>query len=118
MEAISYDNKYFRARIAEDSDGDVNADTLFHYREVDSIVWATYSGGQIDWGTLIAKKQHDGSLEMRYMHYTVGGDFKTGVCTTRPTLDPDGRLVLNESWTWLEGDVGSGTSTLEEVYDN
>ncbi|NND70456.1 MAG: n-acetylglutamate synthase [Rhodothermales bacterium] len=112
---ISFDDKKFRPRVTDNPEGDVNSDTVFHYREAGSIVWATYTGGVVDRGTLIARKSPDGALEMRYQHFTVDGTFKSGHCTTLPIVRNDGSLELHETWEWLEGDVGAGTSVLEEI---
>jgi hypothetical protein len=37
---IDYNNRYFRS-VGDVAGGDVDADTLFHYRQEGEVVWAT-----------------------------------------------------------------------------
>ncbi len=62
---IDYDDRVF-ASVSNSATGDVGAGTTFHYRQRNDIVWATYEGGSIAQGTLIARVLGDGSLDMRY----------------------------------------------------
>lgn len=111
---MNYEGKVFRA-VANSSTGEVDAETRFHYRQQGSVVWATYQGGGVCWGTLIATVDARGHLDMRYQHVSADGSLKTGVCRSTPERLPDGRLRLHESWRWTSGGEGSGTSTIEEV---
>lgn len=111
---FSYDGRRFRARQSSEA-GEVDAETLFHYRQRDEVVWGTYAGGTVLWGTLVATVDAAGSLDMRYQHVSADGSLKTGVCRTRPELLPDGRLRLHETWRWTSGGAGEGTSILEEL---
>ena len=47
----SLDGLVFRV-VSNSLEGEVTNDTVFHYRESDGVVWATYSGGNIRFGTL------------------------------------------------------------------
>ena len=69
MNAINYNGRKFRS-VNNSPNGEVDADTVFHYSQKDEIVWAVYHGGAIRWGTLIAKVDEAGNLETRYQHYT------------------------------------------------
>lgn len=111
---ISYHDRRFRP-IVNAQGGDVSHDTLFHYHQQDDIVWATYAGGAVRFGTLIATVDDSGRLDMRYQHVAVDGTIKAGRCTSTPEALPDGRLRLHESWNWTEGGEGSGTSVIEEM---
>jgi hypothetical protein len=110
----SLDRKVFRS-VSNTDNGDVGADTLFHYRQTDDIVTADYSGGSIVVGHLIAKVLADGRLDMRYHHLNDKGDFMLGTCMSTPDRLPDGRLRFREKWQWLSGDLSSGYSEIEEV---
>jgi len=95
--------------------GDVGSGTTFRYHQRGDIVWATYEGGAVALGTLIARVQRDGSLEMRYQHVTADGAIKTGKCLSRPEILVDGRIRLHEQWQWTEGGTEAGESVIEEV---
>lgn len=112
---MNYDGRVFRS-IANTPNGDVGGDTLFHYHQQGDIVWATYQGGLITFGTLIAKlSPADGALDVRYHHISVDGVIKTGRCRSVPIVRSDGRLRLREVWKWTEGGEGEGTSEIEEI---
>lgn len=113
--SINYDGRIFRS-LANTAGGDVGGDTLFHYHQRGHIVWATYQGGQVAFGTLIAiVSPEDDSLDMRYQHVSADRTLKTGRCRSTPLLLPDGRLRLRELWQWTEGGTGAGESEIEEV---
>lgn len=114
MTAISYDGRRFRAT-ANSASGEVSGETVFEYHQHGSVVWATYRGGDVLFGTLVATVDEDGLLDMRYQHVNAQGDLMTGICHTTPDLLPDGRLRLRERWRWTSGDRSEGTSTLEEI---
>jgi len=111
---IDYDNRRFRA-VSNVDTGDVTTDTTFHYHQRDAVVWATYDGGGVAFGTLIATVDARGRLEMRYQQVSVTGQLRAGRCLSTPEVLPDGRLRLHESWSWTEGGEGSGTSVVEEM---
>ena len=107
-----YDGKVFRSVGA--STGDVSDATRFEYHQDGELVWASYEGGAVRFGTLVAKADGEGRLDMRYQHLTLGGELKTGECRSVPERMADGRLRLHETWRWTSGDGSSGTSTIEE----
>ena len=111
---IDYDDRVF-AFISNSVAGDVGSATTFHYRQRGDLVWATYQGGAVAFGTLIAQVQKDGSLDMRYHHITTDGSIKAGKCRSRPEILVDGRIRLHEHWQWTEGGTESGESSVEEI---
>jgi len=111
---LDYDARVFRS-VANSDVGDVNDETTFHYHQRDNVVWATYAGGPVVFGTLLAKADDFGNLDMRYQHVSVDGSFKSGRCQSRPETLPDGRLRLHERWQWTDGAEGQGASIVEEV---
>ena len=110
---IHYDQKVFRSSSNTDN-GDVDTETLFYYHQQGDIVWAEYAGGSVVRGSLIAKADSRGVLDMRYHHLNRNGELMTGVCRSVPELLPDGRIRLHESWQWTSGDGSSGQSVVEE----
>jgi hypothetical protein len=111
---IDYEGRVFRS-VSNSSNGEVSAATHFHYQQQERVVWAAYGGGDIALGTLIAKVNEDDSLEMRYQHLNVRGEFMSGECHSTPEVLPDGRIRLYEKWRWTTGDGSSGESVIEEV---
>ncbi len=92
-------------------------DNVFSYRQQGDVVWATYEGGSVRFGTLVATIDSVGKLDMRYNHVSVDGHLQTGVCESRPEFLADGRVRLDEAWQWTSGDCSSGLSVLEEIPD-
>jgi hypothetical protein len=111
---LDLDGRRFRA-VSNSSSGDVSEETVFSYRQLDRVVWATYEGGGVRFGTLIAAIRDDERLDMRYQQIARDGTIKAGRCVSTLEQLPDGRLRLHEEWRWTEGGVGSGTSVVEEI---
>jgi hypothetical protein len=57
---VSYDGRVFRTVVNAET-GDVTTETLFTYHQHGKIVWATYEGGGVTFGTLVALAASDGS---------------------------------------------------------
>ena len=112
--AINYDGRRF-VSVENSEAGEAGAGTVFCYRQRGSVVWATYEGGRVLFGTLVAACDGEGRLDMRYSHVNTRGELMTGRCRSIPELLPGGRLRLHESWQWTCGDFASGRSVLEEV---
>ena len=116
MKTINYDGRLF-SPVANTDNGEVSSSTVFHYRQRGNVVWATYEGGDISFGTLVAKVDEEGRLDMRYSHVNRNGELMTGRCESTPEALPDGRLRLHERWQWTSGDGSRGESIVEEVRD-
>jgi GNAT superfamily N-acetyltransferase len=116
MSAINYDNRYF-VGVSNAPTGQVDASTRFHYRQRDDILWGTYQGGAIRFGTLTGAVAADGSLDFAYQHVDSDGALRSGVCHSTPEVLPDGRVRLHERWQWTGGDRSSGESVVEEVQE-
>ena len=108
------EGKVFRS-VSNTDNGEVGADTRFHYRQAGDIVTADYRGGGILVGHLIARVLPGGQLDMRYHHLNDKGEFMLGTCLSTPERLPDGRLRFTEQWRWLSGDMSAGSSEVEEV---
>jgi len=111
---INYHGRRFRG-VANTPNGQVSSATEFQYRQAGRIVWATYLGGGIEFGTLIGVVGPLGELEINYQHIDDEGTVRTGQCRSMPETLPDGRIRLNESWQWTNGDQSCGESVVEEV---
>ena len=114
MPNFNYDNRRF-AGVSNSETGEVSSDTIFHYYQQVDIVWATYAGGSIRFGTLVANMDANGCLDMRYQHVNEQGELCTGKCVSTPEVLPDGRYRLHESWQWTSGDCSAGNSIVEEL---
>ncbi|MEV7523574.1 hypothetical protein [Streptomyces sp. NPDC091371] len=98
--------------VADQAPGQVGRETRFTYHEQDGRVWAEYSGGDVVRGHLVGTRAAD-TLDFRYVQLRLDGTTASGHCVSRLTELPDGRLRLDETWTW-ESQEGSGTSTVEQ----
>jgi hypothetical protein len=111
---IDYNGKTFRS-ISNSANGEVSNETFFHYEQTGFHITATYKGGNIVDGSLVAVIDEDGNLNMRYQHVNTEGVFLTGVCFATPEIMPNGKLRLHEKWQWTCGDYSRGESVAEEI---
>ncbi|MET0753304.1 MAG: n-acetylglutamate synthase [Pyrinomonadaceae bacterium] len=111
---INYDNRIFKS-VQNSETGEVSGETTFHYHQKENLVWAEYSGGEIVFGTLLAKVLENNSLEMRYQHLNKKGALMTGKCVSTPEIMENGRIRLFENWQWTSGDFSKGSSVVEEI---
>ena len=111
---INYNNRTFKS-VSNSETGEVSSKTTFYYRQKADYVWAEYAGGEIVFGTLIAKVLGNDVLEMRYQHLNTNGELMTGKCVSTPESLPTGKIRLHEKWHWTSGDLTKGESIIEEV---
>lgn len=111
---INYNNRQFKS-INNSGSGEVDGDTHFNYSQVDNVLWATYAGGAIKFGTLTGLVHADGTLDFRYSHVNRDDVIMTGRCLSTPEILPDGRIRLHEKWQWTSGDMSAGESIVEEI---
>ena len=110
---INYHNKKFKPVVNSDN-GEVGAFTVFTYYQKENILWATYEGGQIRFGTITGLVQEDGKLEFSYQHVNLQNELMTGQCISTPEILDNGKIILHEQWKWTSGDLTSGVSVVEE----
>ena len=108
---IHYGGRLFRP--VGESGGEVGPDTLFRYDQRGTTLLASYSGGAIDFGSIVGAVHPDGTLSFLYQHITKTGSLRSGYCESRPEILPGGKLRLHERWKWHGG--ARGRSTLEEL---
>ncbi|KAA1245196.1 hypothetical protein [Aquimarina sp. RZ0] len=107
---INYNNKTFRVA------GENKDVTHFNYFQKGAIVWGEYEGGGVTKGTLIAKIDEDGVLDMHYHHLNASLEFKLGRCISTPKILDDGRIELFEQYESVNtAEVSRGEITLVEV---
>lgn len=112
---IHYGDRLFRP-VSTDGKGDVCGDTLFRYEQRGDTLIGTYSGGDVDYGSLVGKVHTDGSLTFLYHHMTKSGELRSGRCQSRPEILATGKIRLHEYWRWTSGASGHrGRSVIEEV---
>ena len=114
MATINYHNKVFKGVENYDS-GDLNPDTRFYYFQEGNTVWGTIDGGCLIRGSLIAKSDEDGCLDMVWQYLSSTGEFICGNCRSTPELLPDGRIRLHEEWEITTGPDVKGSSVIEEI---
>jgi hypothetical protein len=111
---IHYDGRKFTLR-ANSPNGNCTPATHFHYHQEGSRVWATYEGGGVRFGSLVAITHASGALDMRYQHVDRADVVRIGTCYSRPMVDGS-RLQLREKWRWTNGDLSEGEAILEELF--
>lgn len=108
---INLNGKKFKG-LRNSENGEVSNETIFSYRQKDDIVWATYEGGDIRFGTLSGNIT-DNKLVFNYQHQNQEGEFLTGKCETIiKTIQH--KIELHESWQWTCRDFSIGDSILVE----
>lgn len=107
------EGRVFRS-VMNTKNGEVGADTVFHYHQSGDVVSAEYRGGAILVGHLVARVLPDGRLDMRYHHVNADGELMVGKCLSTPELTESGKLLFKEEWQWLSGDMSSGYSEILE----
>ncbi|MFB7242818.1 hypothetical protein CW362_26795 [Streptomyces populi] len=100
--------------VADQAPGQVGTGTRFAYHEEDGVVWADYAGGDVVRGHLVGTREGD-RLDFRYVQLRRDGTTASGHCVSLVVELPDGRVRLEETWTW-ESQPGSGTSVVEEPH--
>ncbi|MEU8464522.1 hypothetical protein [Streptomyces sp. NPDC029003] len=101
--------------VADQAPGQVGRRTRFAYHEQDGQVWAEYHGGDVIRGHLVGTRAGD-TVDFRYVQLRLDGTTASGHCVSLVRELPDGRLRMEETWTW-ESREGSGTSVVEQPLD-
>ncbi len=110
---MNYNDKKFRP-ISNTENGETSNETLFHYKQVGTIVMAEYSGGKIKYGHLIGLVDQLGNIALHYHQVNDKDELMTGVCKSTPEILENGKIRLYENWEWTSGDKSKGTSIIEE----
>jgi hypothetical protein len=111
--SVSLDGRIFRGAGDKAEAGEASAATVFEYHEEDDgVIWARYEGGMVRLGFLVGRRDGE-RLEFRYTQLNVEGATSNGRCSTTITILSDGRIRLDEDWSW-ESKPGSGINAVEE----
>ena len=111
---IDYDGKSFIPKL-NSVNGEVSEQTVFHYHQKDTVIWAEYAGGDILKGFLIGTVDEAGMLDFTYQHLNIKKEIKIGKFHSIPVVLKDNCIELHEQWQWLNGDQSKGTSILIEI---
>lgn len=113
MSKFNFDNKRF-ALIQNSESGQVNAETVFEYKQQDNLVTADYYGGTIKYGKIIGDLKDD-ELNMLYQCLTADNQLKAGKALAKISLTATGRIKLSLNWEWLTNGNEKGTSEYIEI---
>jgi hypothetical protein len=111
---INLDNKKFKT-LCNSENREVSNDTIFHYKQNEDIITATYQGGSILQRQLIGKIFFDNHLEFAYQHINADKELITGLCKSYVSINKEGKIILEEIWQWTCKDNSSGQSTIMEI---
>lgn len=111
---MNYHNKKFKL-FSSSENAETSEETIFHYIQEGNILTAKYAGGQILKGHLIGFVDTYGNINMRYHQINKKGKLMTGICTSTPQLNSNGKIMLYEEWQWTSGDKSKGESVLIEL---
>lgn len=107
-------HKLFRP-VTNSEAGEVDNSTLFRYEEEGSVVTATYSGGSIRSGHIIARYKAFDELVMYYHCLTSTDALKAGKAIAKLSFTDNGRIQMHLHWQWLDENQASGVSHYIEV---
>ena len=111
---MNYNNKKFKPVINSEN-GEIDTETIFHYKQDKNILTAEYSGTNIKKGHLIGTVDKLGKIQMSYHQINKQNEIMTGICFSIPEILSDGKIRLHEKWTWTSGDKSEGYSVIEEI---
>lgn len=97
--------------------GASGADTVFHYRVDGAAITATYAGGRVAAGHVLARATGPDTIETVYHAVTTDGALLAGWSRGRVGVAADGRATLDFEWGWLHGAEGGGHSSYVELRD-
>lgn len=110
---INYNGRHFVPK-SNTENGEVDEKTIFHYFQENDILWAEYSGGDVEKGFIIGKVALNGELDFHYQHLNKDGQIRIRKCHSIPYIMENGKIELREKWQWLNGDMSCGESVVAE----
>jgi hypothetical protein len=113
---MNYHNKKFKV-VSTAGSGEISGDFIFEYHQDGTVLSCEYAGGEIKEGRFVGSVDEDGVITFTYRQTNMKGQERSGICVSTPEILEDGRIRLNESWRWTDGDQSTGTTVLEEVID-
>lgn len=108
---LNYDGRVFALR-SRSEQGDCSSQTQFRYRQQGFRLWATYEGGGIRFGSLVAVSDPGAQLHGCYQHLNSRDELRVGHYVGIPEPLPNSKLAIREYWETISGD---GQSVLEQL---
>jgi len=82
----------------------------------DDYITATYAGGGVRLGQVLARRTTDDALDMHYHAGSTSGEIRAGHGRATFAADSQGRMRMFIEWQWLTGDHSPGHSEWAEVW--
>jgi hypothetical protein len=108
VKKINFNNKTF-ALLQNTEGGQVNAETVFKYKQKGNLVTADYAGGSVIYGKIIAYLEGD-TLNMLYQCLTTDNQLKAGKALAKITKTTTDKIKLSLEWEWLNDSKTKGHS--------
>ncbi len=112
MNTINFNNKTF-SLIENSKNGQVNAETIFEYKQDGNLVTANYFGGTIKYGKIIAILT-DNTLQMIYQCCTSTNELRAGRASAEISYTGNNKMKMYLNWEWLGDEEGKGISVYLE----
>ena len=113
MKKFNFNKKTF-ALLQNTEGGQVNAETVFKYKQKGNLVTADYTGGSVVYGKIIAQLEGD-TLNMLYQCLTADNQLKAGKAMAKITKTSNGKIKLSLDWEWLNDSQTKGQSEYIEL---
>ena len=84
-----------------------------HYHQDGDLITVEIGSGNVRTGRLVGTVDSAGVLQAAYCMVLGDGEVIAGSCVSTPSLLPDGRLLLTERWSRIDG--SSGTSYIASL---
>jgi hypothetical protein len=113
MTTFNFNKKTF-ALVQNTEGGQVNAETLFKYKQKGNLVTADYAGGSVTYGKIIAHLEGE-TLNMLYQCLTTDNQLKAGKAIAKISKTANGKIKLALNWEWLNDSQTKGQSEYIEL---
>lgn len=108
-------NRTFRA-LSNSGHGQSNSATEMQFTGDEDYITATYAGGGVRLGQVLARRSADDALDMHYHAGSTSGVIRAGHGRATFAADGQGRMRMFIEWQWLTGDHAPGHSEWVEVW--
>ena len=113
MKKFNFNKKAF-ALLQNTEGGQVNAETVFKYKQKGDLVTADYSGGTVLYGKIIALLEGN-TLNMLYQCVTTDNELKAGKAIAHISVTKESKIKLSLNWEWLNDNNTKGQSEYIEL---
>jgi hypothetical protein len=105
----------FRA-LSNSGHGQSNSATEMQFTGDEDYITATYAGGGVRLGQVLARRSNDDALDMHYHAGSTSGEIRAGHGRATFVADGQGKMRMFIEWQWLTGDHAPGHSEWVEVW--